>query len=178
MYSLVILLFLFGTSLCLVPYPVLTVASWPAYRFLRRQVRRSGIHISLRIFQFVVIHIVKVFGVGNKAEVDVFLELSCCFHYPVDVGNLVALPFLNLVWHLEVHSSHTVEAWLGEFWALLCQHVDECSCAIVWTFFGIALLWNWNENWPFPILWPLLSFPNLLAHCVQHSHSIIFQDLK
>ena len=33
----------------------------------------------------------------------------------------------------------------------------------VWTFFGIALLWDCNENWPFPVLWPLLSFPNLLA---------------
>ena len=32
---------------------------------------------------------------------------------------------------------------------------------VVWTFFGIALLWDWNENWPFPVLWPLLSFPNL-----------------
>ena len=56
---------------------VLTVASWPAYRFLRRQVRWSGIPISLRIFQFVVIHIIKGFSVVNKAEVDVLLELSC-----------------------------------------------------------------------------------------------------
>ena len=55
---------------------------------------------------------------------------------------------------------------------------DECNCVVVWTFFGIAFLWDWNENWPFPVLWPLLSFPNLLAHGVQHFHSIIFQDLK
>ena len=33
---------------------------------------------------------------------------------------------------------------------------DECNCAVVWIFFGIAFLWDWNENWPFPILWPLL----------------------
>ena len=51
---------------------------------------------------------------------------------------------------------------------------DECNCAVVWTFFGIAFLWDW----PFPVLWPLLSFPNLLAYWVQHFHSIIFQDLK
>ena len=44
-----------------VPCPVLTVASWPAYRFLRRQVRWSGIPISLIIFQFIVIHTVKGF---------------------------------------------------------------------------------------------------------------------
>ena len=71
-----------------VPWPVLTVVSWPAYRFLRRQVRWPGIPISLRIFQFVVIHIVKGFGVVNKAEVNVFLELSCFFD-PTDVGNLI-----------------------------------------------------------------------------------------
>ena len=40
--------------------------------------------------QFVVIHTVKVFGVVNKAEVDVFLELSCFFDDPVDVGNLIS----------------------------------------------------------------------------------------
>ena len=34
---------------------------------------------------------------------------------------------------------------------------------IVWTFFGIAVLQNWNKSWPFPFLWPLLSFPNFLA---------------
>ena len=32
------------------------------------------------------------------------------------------------------------------------------NCMVVWTFFGIALLWDWNENWPFPVLWSLLSF--------------------
>ena len=36
---------------------------------------------------------------------------------------------------------------------------DECNCAVVWAFTGIALLWDWNENWPFPVLWPLLSTP-------------------
>ena len=41
---------------------------------------------------------------------------------------------------------------------------DECNCAVVWIIFGIAFLWDWNENWPFPVLWPLLSFPNLLAY--------------
>ena len=45
----------------------------------------------------------------------------------------------------------------------------------LWTFFDIVFLWDWNENWPFPVLWPLLSFPNLLAYWVQHFHSIIFQ---
>ena len=71
------------------PCPVLTLASWPAYRFLRRQIRWSGIPISFRIFQLIVIHTVKGFGIVNKAETDVFLELSCFFDDPVDVGNLI-----------------------------------------------------------------------------------------
>ena len=61
-----------------------------AYRFLRRQVRRSGIPISFRIFQFVVIHIVKGFGIVNKAKLDVFLKLSCFLDDPADVDNLIS----------------------------------------------------------------------------------------
>ena len=53
-------------------------------------VRWSGIPISFRIFQFIVIHTVKGFGIVNKAEIDVFLELSCFFNDPVDVGNLIS----------------------------------------------------------------------------------------
>ena len=63
-----------------VPCTLLTVASWPAYRFLRRQVRRSGYsHLFKNFLQFVVIHTVKGFGVVNKAEVYAFLEHSCFF---------------------------------------------------------------------------------------------------
>ena len=40
--------------------------------------------------QFVVIHTVKGFGIVNKAEVDVFLELSCFFYDPADIGNLIS----------------------------------------------------------------------------------------
>ena len=55
-----------------------------------RQVRWSGIRISWRIFQFVVIGTIKGFGVVNKAEIDAFLELSCFFDEPPDVGNLIS----------------------------------------------------------------------------------------
>ena len=80
-----------------VPCPVLTVASWLAYRFLRSQVRWSSIPIFSRIFQFVMIHTVKGFSIANKAKIDVFLELSCFFEDPTDVGNLIPFPltFLN-----------------------------------------------------------------------------------
>ena len=50
----------------------------------------SGIPISLRLFQFIVIHTVKGFGIVKKSERDVFLELSCFFHDPTDVGNLIS----------------------------------------------------------------------------------------
>ena len=47
---------------------------------------------------------------------------------------------------------------------------------VVCTFFGIAFLWNWKENWSFPVPWPLLSFPNLLTFWVQYltKHFLIF----
>ena len=50
----------------------------------------SGIPISFSIFQFVVIHTIKGFGIVNKTEIDIFLELSCIFHDPMDVGNLIS----------------------------------------------------------------------------------------
>ena len=76
-----------------VPCPVLTVASCPAYRFLRRQIRLSGVPISLRIFQFVVIPTVKGFGIVNKAEVDFFWNPLGFFHDPMDIGNLISGSF-------------------------------------------------------------------------------------
>ena len=63
--------------------------------------------------QFVVIHTVKAFGIVNKAETDVFLELSCFFDDPMDVGYLIsgssAFSKSSLNKHLEVHGSHTIE---------------------------------------------------------------------
>ena len=79
-----------------VPCPVLTVASWPAYRFLKGQVRWSGITISQNFPQFVVIHTVKGFGVVSKTEVNVFLEISCFFDDPTDVVNLSLVPLTFL----------------------------------------------------------------------------------
>ena len=67
-------------------------------------------------------HTVKGFGIVNKAEVDVFLELSCFFNYPTDVGNLISGSF-DLKIHLEYlefHGSRIVEDWLGKFSLFLC----------------------------------------------------------
>ena len=91
----------FGTELWHIPFPiwnqsvvlcpVLTVASWPAYRFLRRAGNVVWYsHLFKNFPQSVVIHTVKGFGIVNKGEVDVSLELSCFFSDPMDVGNLIS----------------------------------------------------------------------------------------
>ena len=134
-------------------------------------------HLFKNFLEFVVIHTAKGFGIVNKAEIYVFLELSCFFDDPLDVGNLISgssafsKTSLN-IWKFTVHV--LLKPGLEYFEHYFASMWDECSCAVVWAFFGIAFLWDWNENWPFPVLWPLLSFPNLLAYWVQHFHSIIF----
>ena len=75
-------------------------------------------HLFQNFPQFMVIHTVKGFGIVNKAEVDVFLDLSFFLSDLVDVGNLISgssafsKTSLN-IW--KVHGSHIAEAWLGEF---------------------------------------------------------------
>ena len=49
---------------------------------------------------------------------------------------------------------------------------------VVWTFFGFALLWNWNENWHFQGMWPQLSFPNLLAYWCSTLTASSFRSLN
>ena len=112
------------------------------------------------------IHTVKGFGIANKAEIDVFLELSCFFHDPADAGNLISVSSvfskssLN-VWKFTVHI--LLKPGLENFEHYFTSMWIQWNCAAVWAFFGIAFLWGWNENWPFPVLWPLLGVPNLLA---------------
>ena len=127
------------------------------------------------------IHTVKGFVIVNKAEIDVFLELSCFFSDPADVGNLISgssvfSPYSLNIWKFTVHV--LLKPGLENFEHYFANVWYECNRVVVRTFFGITFLWDWNENWPFPVLWPLLSFPNLLAYWVQHFQSIIFQDLK
>ena len=125
--------------------------------------------------QFVVIHTVKGFDIVNKA--DVFLELSRFFDYLTDVGNLSSgsSTFSKSSLNIRKFMVHVLlKPGLENFEHYFASMWDECNCVVFWTFFGIAFLWDWNENWPFPVLWSLLSFPNLLAYWVQHFHSIIF----
>ena len=137
-------------------------------------------HLIQNFPEFVMVHRVKGFGIVNKA-VDIFVELSCFLDDPIDVANLISASSafskssLN-IWNFMVHI--LLKPGLENFEHYFASMWDKSNCAVVWPFFGIAFPWDWNENWPFPVLWPLLTFPNLLAYWVQHFHSIIFQDLK
>ena len=91
------------------------------------------------------------------------------------VWSLVPVPFLIQLKHLEIHRLYTVEAWLWEFWALLCYCVRWVQLCCSLNILDIAFPWDCNENWCFPVLWPLLSFPNLLSYWVQHFHSTSFR---
>ena len=108
------------------------------------------------------IHTVKGFGIVNKAKVDVLLKLPCFFYDPTDVGNLFSgfsafIQFSSNIWKFMVHI--LLKPGLENFLHYFASMWDEYNYDIVGTFFGIALLWDWNENWPFLVLWPPLSFP-------------------
>ena len=91
-------------------------------------------HLFKNFLQFVVIHTVKGFSVVNKAEVVVFLELSCFFDEPTDVGNLISgssafsKTSLN-IWKFTVHV--LLEPGLENFELYFASVGDDCNCAVV-----------------------------------------------
>ena len=122
------------------------------------------------------IHTVKGFGIVNEA--DVFLEFSCFFYDPTDVGNLISDSFafskssLN-IWKFSVHV--LLKPGLENFEHYLASVWDECNLqyfehSLALPFFGTGMKTVIYQC----CVWPLLSFPNLLAYWVQHFHSIIF----
>ena len=113
----------------------------------------SGIPISWRIFQFVVIHRVTGFGIVNEAEVDVLLEFSCFFYDPVNADNLIygsssfSKSSLN-IWKLRVHI--LLKPGLENFEHYFASVWNECNCAVVWAFlalpfFGIFIQTNFSS---------------------------------
>ena len=107
-------------------------------------------HLFQNFPQFIVIHTVKGFGIVTKAEIDVFLECPCFLYDPVDAGSLISgsstfsKSSLN-IWKFMVHMllKPDLEAFEQDFASMW----PACSFEIVWTFFGIAFLWDWRENW-------------------------------
>ena len=138
-------------------------------------------HLFQNFLQFIVIHTVKGFGTFNKAETDVFLELSCFFDDPVDVGNLISgssafsKASLN-IWVFTVHI--LLKPGLENFEHYFTSMWDECTCAVVWAFFGIAFLWDWNENWLFssPVATAEFSkFAGILSAALAQHHLLRFE---
>ena len=89
-------------------------------------------HLLKNFPQFIVIHTVKGFGIGNKAEIDVFLELSCIFDDPADVGNLIsgssAFSKSSLyIWKFTIHI--LLKPGLENFENYFASMCDECNCA-------------------------------------------------
>ena len=100
-------------------------------------------HLLKNCPQFVVIHTVKGFGIGNNAEVNIFLELSCFFYIPMDVSNLIFGSFafskssLN-IWKFSVHivlkpslenfEHYFASMWDGCSWAVVCGNPLWYSC--------------------------------------------------
>ena len=124
-------------------------------------------HLFKNFPQFVVIHTVKGFGIVNKAEVDGFLELSCFFDDPTDVGNLISgsSPFSKSslkIWKFMVNiltkpGLENVEHYFTSVWG-------ECNCMVVWAFFCTAFLWDWNKNFFF-LLYYFFNILDLFQSC-------------
>ena len=127
------------------------------------------------------IYTVKGFGIVNKAKVNVFLELSHFFYDPSHVGNLISgssafsESSLN-IWNFIVYT--LLKAGLENFEIYLAGVWDECSLEVVWTFFGISLLWYWNENWPFSssvATAEFSRFASILSAALSQNHLPIFE---
>ena len=100
------------------PCPVLTVASCPAYRFLRRQVRWSGISISKNFPQFVVIHTVKSFGIVNKADIFWNSHAFSMIQRMLAIWSLIPLSFLNPAWT-------PGSPWFTYYWSLAWRILSQ-----------------------------------------------------
>ena len=122
-------------------------------------------HLFKNFLHFVVIHTVKGFSVVNKAEVDVFLEFSCFFCGPTDVGNLIpgssAFSKSSLcIWKFLVPI--LLKPGLENFEHYFTSVWDECNCAVVWAFLVLPFFGIWTKSdllqscghcWVFQICW-------------------------
>ena len=153
LYSLDVLLSLFGTS-------VLFHVQVCCFLICIQISEEAGqvvwySHLLKNFPEFVVVHTVKGFGIVNKAEVDVFLEVSCFVDDPMDAANLISLSSafskssLN-IWKFKVHV--LLKPDLGEFWALLCycvRWVQLCgSLNILWDCLSLGLEWKLTFSRP------------------------------
>ena len=112
-----------------------SVASCIAYGFLRNQVMWSDIPISLRIFQFVVIHTIKGFSIVNETQVDGFSGIPLFFsmiQHMLAIWFLVPLPFLNPAWTSESFQFTYYWSLAWRIWSIILIACE--MSAIVWQF--------------------------------------------
>ena len=117
-------------------------------------------HLFENFPEFIVIDTVKGFHIVNKAELDVFLELSCFSHDPADVGNLIsgssAFSETSLnIWKFTVPV--LLKPGLENFEHYFASVWDELNCVAVWAFFGTGmktdLFLSCGHCWVFQICW-------------------------
>ena len=148
-YSLDVVLSQFGTS-PLFPVQFLLLLPDLHTDFLRGSKVVWNSHLLKNFPQFIVIHTVKVFGTVSKAEIRCFFWNSFAFlmiQWMLAIWSLCLWfdSFAFSISSLNVCKLEKFEHYFASVW-------DECNCIVVSTFFGIAFLWDWNENWPFPVL--------------------------
>ena len=99
----------------------------------------------------------------------------------MDIGNLISgssafsKSSLN-IWNFMVHV--LLKPGLENFEHYFASMWDDCNCEEVWTFFGIAFLWDCNENWPFPVLWTWTTSLHLQCLCSVHQGQPNFLGLQ
>ena len=127
--------------------------------------------------QFFEIHTVKRFGLVNKTEADIFLELSWFFSDPVDIGNLISgssefsKSRLN-IWKFTVHV--LLKSGLENFEYHFTRVWDECNCAVVWTFIFFATFpseLEWKLTFSSPVATAEFSkFAGILSAALSQHH--------
>ena len=127
------------------------------------------------------IHTVKGFSIVNEAEVDVFLEFSCFYYDPAVVGNLISgssafsKSGLN-IWKFLVQT--LLKLSLKNFEHNLTSMWNEPNFMIVWTFIGIAIFWDWDENGFFssPVATAEFSkYADILSATLKQHHLLGFE---
>ena len=133
-------------------------------------------HLFQNFPQFIVIHTVKGFGIVNKAEIDVFLELSCFFDDPVDAGNLISdssafsKTSLN-IWQFMVHV--LLKPGLENFEHYFTSMWDECNCVVFWSILWhcLSLGLEWKLTFSRPVAMAEFSkFAGILSAALSQHH--------
>ena len=138
-------------------------------------------HLFQNFPQFVVIHTVKDFGIVNKAEVDVFLEFSCFFYDPTEVGNLTSgssafSKFSLNLWKFLVHVQ--LKAGLENFENYFTSVWDECqlcgSFNILWHCLSLGLKWKLTFSSPVATA-EFSKFAGILSAALSQHHLLGFE---